>query len=98
MQHDCVVLPGFGAFIGNYSHSKLHPVTHLIQAPSKQLVFNRSLKTDDGLLTNALAVSMILSFGEAREVILNYCSELKHRLQNGDRVFLKGIGDFKEDV
>lgn len=98
MQHDCVVLPGFGAFIGNYSPSKLHPVTHLIQAPSKQLVFNRSLKTDDGLLTNALAVSMILSFGEAREVILNYCSELKHRLQNGDRVFLKGIGDFKEDV
>lgn len=98
MQHDCVVLPGFGAFIGNYSPSRLHPVTHLLQAPSKQLVFNRSLKTDDGLLTNSLAVSIQLSFNESREALLNFSSELIHRLQNGERVLLKGVGEFKEDV
>lgn len=98
MLHDCVVIPGFGALIGNYLPSRLHPVTHLLQAPGKQLVFNRSLKTDDGLLTNAIGSSINISFSEARVLLSEYVSYFENRLYSEEKIYLKGVGEFRQDV
>ncbi|MEX1188390.1 MAG: SPOR domain-containing protein [Bacteroidia bacterium] len=98
MLNDYVVIPGFGALIGNYMPSRLHPVTHLSQAPGKQLVFNRSLKTDDGLLTNSVALQYSLTFKESRDLIQAYVIHLNSRLTQGERIIWNGLGDLKEDV
>lgn len=98
MLHDCVVLPGFGAFIGNYQPSKLHPVTHLIQAPNKQLVFNRNLKTDDGLLVNAIGSGLNISFSEARDLLVEYIRYAENLIGAGERLIIEKVGDFKKDV
>jgi hypothetical protein len=98
MLHECVTIPGFGSLIGNYMPARMHPVTHLIQAPCRQLVFNRSLKTDDGLLTHAISSVMNLSFSEGRELLSNYVETLVSNLGAGERVQWLGIGTFAEDV
>jgi len=98
MLHECVTVPGFGSLIGNYMPARMHPVTHLIQAPCRQLVFNRSLKTDDGLLTHAIAGFMNLSFSESRELVVLYSEGLVRRLNRGERINWFGIGTFSEDV
>lgn len=98
MRHDCVVIPGFGALIGNYRPAALHPVTHLLQAPSKQFVFNRNLVKDDGLLTGTFASITGSDFGDAREIIFGYAGELKKRLHTGEKISLRDVGSFSDNI
>ncbi|MCB0819420.1 MAG: SPOR domain-containing protein [Bacteroidetes bacterium] len=98
MRHDCVVIPGFGAFIGNYRPANLHPVTHLLQAPSKQFVFNRNLVKDDGLLTGTFASITGNDFGVARELISGYAGELKNRLHAGEKITLRDVGLLSDNI
>ena len=65
--HDCVILPGFGGFVSGYAPASVHPVTHVFQPPHKHVLFNRNLKTDDGLLLNRLLPNLLLSYQEGRD-------------------------------
>ncbi|MFM2285230.1 MAG: hypothetical protein RLZZ543_727 [Bacteroidota bacterium] len=96
--HDCIILPNFGGLIGNYASARVHPVTHVFQAPSKQLGFNRSLRTDDGLLVNHLATSQSLSFSDARRYLLEYADALNACLLAGERIDWSEVGQFSMDV
>lgn len=96
--HDCVILPGFGGLIGNYTATRVHPVTHLFQPPSKQLVFNRHLRSDDGLLANALAGQLNLSFTDARTWLADTCTALQERLYAGERMELPLLGVLRMDI
>ncbi|HOY48210.1 MAG TPA: SPOR domain-containing protein [Flavobacteriales bacterium] len=96
--HDCIILPGFGGLIGNYAPARVHPVTHVFQAPSKQLVFNRSLKTDDGLLVNEYARVSGLSFSLSRLYLSEYVEKLNANLLAGERIEWTQIGTFNTDV
>jgi len=98
MLHDCVILPGFGALIGNYQPSKLHPVTHLVQAPAKQLVYNRNLIKDDGLLTGTYSNKFGVDFSASRQMIDSYVLQLKQTLNEGARVNLRSVGSFSNNV
>ncbi|MCK5765559.1 MAG: SPOR domain-containing protein, partial [Bacteroidales bacterium] len=48
--HDCVILPGVGGFLTNYSGARIHPIRHSFQPAARTLVFNANLRTNDGLL------------------------------------------------
>ena len=50
--HDCVIIPGFGGFVGNHISAKLNKASKTLTPPSKQILFNENLKTNDGLLIN----------------------------------------------
>jgi len=93
-ENDCIILPGFGGFIGNYTPARFHPVTHLFQPPSKQLVFNRSLTSDDGLLANRLSKTLALSFQEARSILTGFSAGLTNQLKAGETALFPGIGSF----
>jgi hypothetical protein len=97
MFHDCVVIPGFGAFIGNYQPSKLHPVTHLVLAPSKQVVFNRNLTKDDGLLAGTYSNKFGMDFSTSRQIIESYVLDLKKAIQVNLRINLKAVGTFSNN-
>ncbi len=97
-KHDCIILPGFGGLIGNYAPARVHPVTHVFQPPSKQLVFNRSLTTDDGLLINEWVKSASVSFSDARQLIAEYVETLNINLLAGERIEWNEIGTFSTDV
>ena len=96
--HDCIVLPGFGGLIGNYASARVHQVSHVFQMPSKQLAFNRNLKTDDGLLVNQFAKNENISFAEARTTLVDYAKTLNDRLLAGERVDWEHVGQFHSDI
>lgn len=98
MLHDCVILPGFGALIGNYQPSRLHPVTHLVQAPSKQLVYNRNLIKDDGLLTGTYSNKFGVDFSASRQIVESYVLHLKQAIQEGEKINLRSVGSFFNNV
>ena len=48
--HDCVIVPGFGGFIGNYTPASIDKSSGTFYPPVKQISFNRNLNHNDGLL------------------------------------------------
>ncbi len=91
-KHECVIVPGLGGFVSNYSPAKIHPVQHLFQPPSKTILFNPELKNNDGLLTNAIAGQDSISYPEALAIVDKFSKNTLAALKSGSKVELDNIG------
>jgi hypothetical protein len=96
-EQDCVIIPGFGGLVSRYAPAKVHPVSHVFQAPHKHILFNRSLNTDDGLLVNRLMPLLGMSYAETRHYILSTSEALFNRIMAGERTDLQQVGTFLID-
>jgi hypothetical protein len=90
--HDCVIIPGFGGFIGNYSPARIDPVHHAFQPPAKKLLFNINLKQNDGLLANAVAASFGTSYAEACKLIEEFSEDCRCSLKTGNPFIIPEVG------
>jgi nucleoid DNA-binding protein len=97
-KHNCVIIPSFGGFVGNYKGADIHPTQHIFSAPSKQLVFNKNLIINDGLLANFIVQEENVTYPEAIEIIDKDVFKIKHLLSSGQKVELKSIGFLRLDV
>ena len=92
--HDCVILPKFGGFVGNQQSAKLNKITGSLTPPSKQILFNTNLKTNDGLLithvSNKESISQIL----AKKEVSNYITKIKEKLTESKVLRIDKIGLF----
>ncbi|HLG03401.1 MAG TPA: hypothetical protein VI731_07380 [Bacteroidia bacterium] len=96
-RHDCVVIPGFGAFVCTYAPAKIHPARHTFAPPGKQIVFNKFLQQNDGLLAQAIASEMQCTFDEAMTGINEFASGVQSQLKAGKKAELHNIGTFSLD-
>ena len=92
--HDCVIVPDFGGFIGNYITARLDKSTGDFFPPIKQISFNKNLNTNDGLLIGRISEANGIDFNEARTVVAKYVTELHRKLNNGETVVFEHIGMF----
>jgi nucleoid DNA-binding protein len=93
--HDCVILPGFGGFVTNYREAGHNPVNHTFTPPSKDLLFNRNLTYNDGLLISYLSRQMKVSYKEAEARIKQSVEDAWMRLERGESLSFDGIGTFR---
>ena len=92
--HDCVIIPGFGGFIGNFSPARVNKTTGTFYPPVKQISFNRNLNHNDGLLISKISRSMGVNYGDARHLVEEFVKELTGRLARGEKVVFDHIGTF----
>lgn len=92
--HDCVIVPGFGGFIGNYTPARIDRNTGTFYPPVKQISFNRNLNHNDGLLVGKISESLKLNYGDARNIAEEFVSALHKRLERGEKVVFDNIGTF----
>jgi nucleoid DNA-binding protein len=97
-RYNCVIIPGFGGFVGNYQGAEIHPAQHIFTSPRKQIAFNKNLTLNDGLLAQHIVQTEKLSYLEAIELIDKDVFKMRHLLSSGERVSLKDIGSLKLDV
>ena len=90
--YDCVIVPGLGGFVSNYTSAKIHPVLHTFMPPSKDILFNRNLKHNDGLLANYISVKKNIDYKQAVEEIDGFVFELNENLTKNKKVNLPKIG------
>jgi len=90
--HDCVIIPGFGGFIGNYSPARIDPVHHTFSPPFKKLLFNINLVQNDGLLANHLSAEAGLSYPDACCRIDEMVEACRHDLKSGKPFIIPGVG------
>jgi nucleoid DNA-binding protein len=93
-RYECVIIPGFGAFLTQSRSAHIDAGTHTFYPPSKALSFNRQLQTNDGILANYVASVEQCSYELALQKIRNFTGRLSLDLSEGKTVTLKHIGDF----
>ncbi len=91
-RHDCVVVPGFGGFVSTYAPARVHPAQHTFTPPSKQIVFNKHLQQNDGLLAQTIASAVPCSFDEAMAGINAFVNDVNSNLKSGKKVELHNLG------
>ena len=63
-----------------------------ILPPSKSLMFNQSVATDDGLLANSFARKTGMKFEEARQAVVHEVNDIKVCLRDNGMVECGGLG------
>jgi hypothetical protein len=91
---ECVIVPGFGAFITQYIPAEIREDNHMISPPSKVLGFNSELVEDDGILNSQLCLALGKSTEEVSSIIAGEVGILLDNLSLGRSVTLTGIGSF----
>src|SRR5690554_3417208 len=92
-EHNCVIVPDLGGFVINAIHSNRDD-SNLLNPPSCELVFNRDLIHNDGLLAQSYMKTYDLSFERAMWRIENEVVELKHVLRDKSYLDLDKLGSF----
>lgn len=92
-EHDCVIVPGLGGFITNYKPAIIHPQHHTFHPPSKQIIFNAALNSNDGILINAYCGIFETDFTTAAKIIDQKVHTIRISLLKGERVTLENIGE-----
>jgi len=94
-QHDCVVIPGFGGFIANYTPAFINPVQNTFTPPSRQIMFNASLSHNDGLLASHIARVEGIGFDQALIRITEEVALIQKEVRSGKSVILEGLGSLR---
>ncbi len=92
--HDCVIIPGFGGFISNHIPAQIDKPAGMFHPPVRQVSFNRNLSNNDGLLAGRISERTGMNYGDARAVVEEFASDLRRRLDRGEKVVFDQIGSF----
>ena len=92
--HDCVIIPGFGGFIGNKKSAFIHPVSKIIYPPSKELLFNKNLTQNDGLLATHIAKQEGIDLSETSSLIEDFVQNIQTELNSRSAFKLQKVGTF----
>lgn len=90
-RHQCVSVPGFGAFLTEIQSAQLLE-GHSFYPPKKLVSFNFHLKNNDGLLASHIALAEKISYEQAVLSIEEAVASWKLSLQQFQPIILKNIG------
>lgn len=91
-RYNCVVVPGFGAFLTQQKSAVIHKSTHTFYPPVKTVSFNQQLVSNDGLLVSYAAEAQNISFEEMLKQVNEEVIDWKLCLENGEHLNLVDIG------
>lgn len=92
--HDCVVIPGWGALVAQYTDSHYNSTRGLIERPRRELGFNASVDHNDGLLAQSLVRREGITYDAAIRFISQSVSAFRQQLSLGNEVSLGRLGYF----
>ena len=91
-EHDCVTVPGFGSFLGNYKSAHYDLSQEKFSPPFKQISFNSQIKDNDGILAKYVSKKLDISFDEAikeiHQTVLSWSIKVKT-----ETIVLKNLGE-----
>ena len=92
LQHNCVVVPGFGGFVAQRVPARFDEVTSTVYPASKSVLFNKQLISNDGLLVQAYAHHAKLNYSLAEVEVKNCVGAWEKQLNEGQRVSIDRVG------
>lgn len=90
--YNCVVVPGFGAFLAHGKSAVLDTATNTLLPPTKAISFNAQLTKNDGLLVSHIAKEKKLDYEELLQEVEEVANTWHKRLRQGEHIELFGLG------
>ena len=97
-ENDCVIIPGLGGFVSNYEPARIEGDRNRFMPPSRKILFNTRLTSNDGLLANHIAEVEGISYSKAMEIIRKFVDRCNRELENNKKVRFPGIGMLYKDA
>lgn len=91
-EHNCLILPGLGAFISNEVAAQIDKKRGIMLPPRKEVLFNQSLKHNDGFLASEIVRRMNVGIEEANDMVVSYVDMLKQQLVSNGKANIEGVG------
>ena len=91
-EHDCVIVPNFGAFVARNISAKISSDGSKIFPPNKEITFNKSLVKNDGLLINRISSSENISYEVADDRLNKWVIKSHKKLKKQGYFEIKNIG------
>ncbi len=95
-RHDCVIVPGWGAFVANYQPARIDADTHCIVPPSRHIGFNPALTHNDGMIASSIVRQRGITYDNAVEIISEEVNTIRHQFNFDGEVAIGRIGIFKK--
>ena len=97
-QHNCVILPGVGAFLAHRVPAYYNAAEKVFMPPHRELGFNPQVTMDDALLLSEYMNDGLLSFEEAERCLRNDIDALRSRLSDNGVVCIGDLGTFEMNI
>ena len=91
-EHDCVIVPNFGAFVARNISAKISRDGSRIYPPNKEITFNKSLIKNDGLLINRISSDENISYDMANDKLSNWVIKSHKKISKQGYIEIKNIG------
>ncbi len=91
-EYECIVIPGLGGFITNDIPAKIQNDQRTFLPPSKKIVFNAFLKTNDGLLINQIAKAENISYSDSKHKVESFVKKCFKALNEGKKINFQKVG------
>jgi len=95
--HDCVAVPGWGAFIANYSQAHYDEQQALMARPRRDVTFNAGVTHNDGLLAQSLVRREGMTFDQAMRFIADSVTTFRQQLAMDSEVSMGRLGYFRRN-
>ncbi|MDE5635675.1 MAG: hypothetical protein K2I52_05150 [Muribaculaceae bacterium] len=96
-RHECVIIPGLGAFISRYEPARIDISKGIITAPGRTITFNSGLTHDDSLLASSYARAASMPYTVASSTLGEDVAMLKCVLDSNGEVCIGAIGTLYTD-
>jgi len=91
-RYNCVIVPGFGAFLTQLKSAEINKSTNTFLPPSKVISFNEQLSSNDGLLIAYMADAEKVPYDEMLQKIEATVFEWKKTLKEAPFLAIANIG------
>ena len=95
--NDCVVVPGWGAFIANYDASSYDASKNVMSRPRRSIGFNASVSHNDGLLAQSLMRREGIGYNAAMKFIADSVTTFRQQLSLDSEVSMGRLGYFRRN-
>lgn len=93
LTNERVILDNFGAFDSKHIPARIDKETKMMTPPIKIVIFNPEYKKSEGLLAKQMAEKEGISIDNANEQISEYVKTIKTKLNSGEKVDFKDLGE-----
>ena len=91
-EYDCVVIPNFGSFVSRNISAKFSENHTQLLPPNKEIVFNKNLKENDGVLIKTISDLKNISYSESEKKINSWVKKINKKINSGKSISFQNIG------
>lgn len=95
-EYDCVVIPNFGSFVCRNISAKFSENRSKLLPPNKEIVFNKNLKKNDGVLVKNISELKNISYSDAEEKINSWVKKINKKINKGKSIAFEKIGSLRK--